>query len=133
MASLSNRLKHLIENKKSDEETSSLYLFAAIYSKASKECYVDYMQGAKALFHWLSPKGEALTHSYSKQELELFSKLPLYGYEISQAAWIAGAIDKLPHLEKVAASKLATGALVAEFLKVNGYEITKRNTSRESS
>jgi len=38
-------------------DASPLSLFLAIYSKASHDCYIDYMQGAKDLHAWLTLQG----------------------------------------------------------------------------
>lgn len=58
--SLSARLAALRESKNpspksTDSSSTSLATFLSIYNKSRGECYINYMEGAKALYHWLSP------------------------------------------------------------------------------
>lgn len=59
---LTERMAYIKENSNQspisdDTSASPLSLYLALYSKASTECYIDYMEGAKVLYNWLTCKG----------------------------------------------------------------------------
>jgi len=55
MISLSERIANLKAD--SSSKPFPLATFITIYNKASCECYIDYMEGAKALHFWLTAGG----------------------------------------------------------------------------
>jgi hypothetical protein len=60
MDSLAARLKHIKESsnaslRSDSRESTPLKTFLYIYSLTSRECYKDYMLGARALYKFLAP------------------------------------------------------------------------------
>jgi hypothetical protein len=75
-----------------------LYVFITIYNKATRDCYINYMEGAKILHDWLTDKG--------KIPLELPADTPetrvprlLKGYEMQQVINIINP-DKYHRIER---------------------------------
>ena len=58
MLSLSERINTL----KKDNKPFPLATFLTIYNKASYECYIEYMQGARLLHSWLTSDGKIPLH-----------------------------------------------------------------------
>lgn len=60
---ISDRLAALIQELEADSVAAAdedktpfpLWALLVIYEKANHECYINYMEGFKALVHWLSP------------------------------------------------------------------------------
>lgn len=50
---------------------SPLSLYLAIYNKANRECYIDYMQGAKDLYNWLTSNGAVPLEIEEPSEFEI--------------------------------------------------------------
>ena len=90
LAERMNALKEKHDTKyKSDDKTATpLTAFLCIYSKAQKECFIDYMEGATLLISYLSPISLPLNYTTSE------SKLPsvLISYEATQLAMLL-AVD----------------------------------------
>lgn len=64
MSDLATRMAKIKETSNQSPRSSSinpspLSLFLYIYSKASHDCYINYMQGAKDLYSWLTSNGLA--------------------------------------------------------------------------
>lgn len=70
--------------------TSPLSLFLAIYTKASTECYVDHMQGAKVLLDWLTVGNMPLDYNTAKypqiEDTSFILPRLLTGYDAGELA-----------------------------------------------
>lgn len=77
-----------LEALKLSRSASPLSLYLTIYTKASHECYINYMEGAKVLADWLG-KIELPVERYPEILNTNFS-VPrlLYGYEQQELAKI---------------------------------------------
>ena len=74
-----------------------LATFLAIYNKAGREGYNDYMQGAKALYKYLSP----IIIPVIPEADKLPDTMPaiFHGYEVNQLVAILAPIDKQDSIE----------------------------------
>jgi len=65
-----------------DLDKTPLWVFLYLYEKSERECYIEYMRGAKALYKFISP---IAFPDYSARELE---KVPtgLQGYTSQELA-----------------------------------------------
>lgn len=95
---LSQRLAVVRENANlspiSDSTTPvTLATYLAIYHKARRACYVDYMEGAQVLHDWLTSKGEVpLNTTYEPTSLRVPSLC--CSYDILQLGKIVGITGK---------------------------------------
>lgn len=77
--------------RSTDQTPSTLATFLLIYSRATRECYIDYMQGAEDLYSWLTCNGSVpldfQVDKFPEIENKNF-KVPalLSGYESSKLA-----------------------------------------------
>lgn len=72
--------------------SSPLSLYLSIYTKASRECYIDYSSGAKALLNWLAPAGIPLDYQTDK-----YPRISDTSYKVPRlcAGYAAGELSKL--------------------------------------
>jgi len=84
----------------SDTTPFPLWALLTIYSKAERECYIDYMAGFKALVDYLgpvvvtrkeSPKDYSLLYNYPMQQMSIELGIP-------QDTIIDSYIYEVPHL-----------------------------------
>lgn len=95
--------------------TSPLSLFLAIYTKASTECYVDHMQGAKVLLDWLTVGNIALDYNTAKypqiEDTSFILPRLLTGYDAGELANLLASRDSYPdfsdYLDAVAKARKA--------------------------
>lgn len=88
MLSLTEKLAKLRETTNTSPESAvktptDLETFLRIYNKSGRECYIDYMAGAKALYKFLSPitiPSDVIFNS------TLTNIAVLHSYEVSQLA-----------------------------------------------
>lgn len=89
--------------------TSPLSLFLVIYSKASHECYIDYMHGAKALLAWLTVGDMDLDYQEDKypQINDTSFKVPvlLRGYASNELATFLEPYEKYTSSEEYFAAQ----------------------------
>ncbi len=106
---------------------SPLWLFLTIYSKAQHECYINYNEGAKVLYSWLTSDGTIpLDYQIDKYpEIANTSfKVPalLQGYESSELSKIL-ASDVVDFSERLVAMARADRAIYITMNKKVVYEL----------
>jgi len=110
--SIADRMATLKENSnqspRSEATNSSpLSLFLAIYNKAEHDCYIDYMEGAKALHSWLTLQG---TVPLELGVIDLYLKVPklLTSYSLQELTKILAPEDDLKRSALVRAAIFTT-------------------------
>ena len=79
---------------------TSLEDYVRLYNKAGRLCYIDYMEGAKALYKFLSP---ICIPQLVPRKMHKMPAL-FHGYEVQQVAYIVSGEtygDKYKHIENL--------------------------------
>lgn len=91
LASLRASTDRSIKHKDTANTPFPLDKFLLLYTKGHKECFVEYMQGAKALYEWLAP-----LEFPDYPDIDCNFKIPplLMGYDSQQVAGIVSEYRK---------------------------------------
>lgn len=86
---LKEKLAKMLEERNASTKSKAanstpLSAYVIIYSKASSECYVDYMEGAKLLWDWLSPI-EVPEEEVDNSKMKLYNLINTY--EVQKLAY----------------------------------------------
>lgn len=111
-SAIKNRLNTSPVDAESIGVPTPLSTFLLLYSKSQHDCYIEYMEGARALYAFLSPVEypeeylRAIDENYTVPSL-------LKGYESSQLATIVANCPPYMHIdEKIIAHKRAERAIL---------------------